>query len=109
MIARSWRATATPDGARRYEEHLHTAVLPELRAVPGFRMAYLMRRADGDGGGDSEGTVQIHVLTFWESMAAVTSFAGNTPQAAVVDRAAQAILLDFDQTVDHYEAEQHHA
>jgi hypothetical protein len=54
MIARSWRATATPDGARRYEEHFHTAVLPELRAVPGFRMAYLMRRADGDGGGDSE-------------------------------------------------------
>lgn len=42
--------------ARRYEEHFHTAVLPELRAVPGFRMAYLMRRDDGDG--DSGDTVQ---------------------------------------------------
>lgn len=107
MIARSWRATATPDGARRYEEHFHTAVLPELRAVPGFHVAYLMRRDGGDG--DSGRPVQIHVLTFWESMAAITSFAGNTPQAAVVDPAAQAALVNFDKTVDHYEAQQHHA
>ena len=107
MIARSWRATATPEGARLYAEHFRTTVLPEVRVVPGFRMAYLMRRDHGDC--DSEGTVQIHVLTFCESMAAVTGFAGNTPRVAVVDAAAQAILLDFDQTVDHYEAEQHHA
>jgi heme-degrading monooxygenase HmoA len=107
MIARSWRATATPDGARRYEEHFHTAVLPELRAVPGFRNAYLMRR--DDGAGDSGDTVQIHVLTFWESMADITGFAGNTLRAAVVDPAAQAVLLNFDKTVDHYEAQQHHA
>ena len=104
MIARSWRATTTPEGARSYQEHFRTTLLPELRAVPGFRLAYLMRRDEGDD--DREGTVQIHVLTFWESMAAITGFAGNTPRAAVVDAAAQAILLDFDQTVDHYEAEQ---
>jgi heme-degrading monooxygenase HmoA len=107
VIARSWRATATPDGARRYEEHFHIAVLPKLRATPGFRMAYLMRRDDGNG--DSVDAVQIHVLTFWESMAAITSFAGNAPQAAVVDLAAQDALSNFDTTVDHYEAEQHHA
>jgi hypothetical protein len=106
MIARSWRATATPDGARWYEEHFHTTVLPELRGCTDFRMAYLMRR---DWDGDHGETVQIHVLTFWESMAAITGFAGNTPQAAVVDSAAQAVLLNFDQTVDHYEAELHHA
>jgi len=105
MIARSWRATAGPEGARRYEEHFRTTVLPELRAVAGFRTAYLMRRDDGD----SERTVQIHVLTFWESMAAITGFAGDTPQSAVVDAAAQAVLSAFDRTVDHYEAEQHYA
>jgi heme-degrading monooxygenase HmoA len=71
-------------------------------------MAYLMRR-DGDGDGDSGDTVQIHVLTFWESMVAITAFAGNTPKAAVVDSAAQAVLSNFDETVDHYEAELHHA
>lgn len=107
MIARSWRATATPEGASRYQEHFRTAVLPELRAVPGFRMAYLMRRGPGDGA--SDGTVQIQVLTLWESLAAIAGFAGDTPQAAVVDAAAQATLVDFDRTVAHYEAEQHPA
>lgn len=107
MIARNWRATATPDGARRYEEHFHTQVLPELRGCTGFRMACLMRRDGGDGDGGA--MVQIHVLTFWESMAAITDFAGTTPRAAVVDPAAQAALLSFDQRVDHYEAEVHDA
>jgi heme-degrading monooxygenase HmoA len=105
MIARSWRATATLDGARWYEEHFRTTVLPGLRAIPGFRMAHLMRRhSDGDSGD----MVQIHVLTFWESMAAIVSFAGDTPQAAVVDPVAQAALSTFDQTVVHYETEPHH-
>jgi heme-degrading monooxygenase HmoA len=102
MIARSWRATATPDGARRYEQHFEITVLPELRAVPGFRTAYLMRR-------DHDDTVRIHVLTFWDSMAAIAAFAGSTPQSAVVDPAAQAVLLTFDPTVDHYDARHHSA
>ncbi|MGC4811175.1 hypothetical protein ACLQ29_11670 [Micromonospora sp. DT228] len=41
-------------------------------------------------------------------MAAIIGFASDTPQAAVVDPAAQAALLNFDQTVDHYETELHH-
>jgi heme-degrading monooxygenase HmoA len=106
MIARSWRATATPNGARKYEEHFRDVVLPDLRALPGFRTAYLMQREDRER--DGEGTVQIHVLTFWESMAAITGFAGNTPQAAVVHPAAQAALLNFNTTVDHYEVQQYH-
>jgi len=125
MIARSWRATATRDGARRYEEHFRDAVLPDLRTVPGFRTAYLMRRdaeaddataddataddatADDGAAADADGTVQLHVLTFWDSMASVTGFAGETPGAAVVHPDARAVLLTFDRTVDHYEAQQH--
>ena len=120
MIARSWRATATRDGARRYEEHFRDAVLPDLRTVPGFRTAYLMRRdaeaddataddatADDGAAADADGTVQLHVLTFWDSMASVTGFAGETPGAAVVHPDALAVLLTFDRTVDHYEAQQH--
>jgi heme-degrading monooxygenase HmoA len=96
MIARSWQATATTDGARQYEEHFRTAVLPELHAVPGFRTAYLMRR-------DAGPEVAIHVLTLWESMAAIAGFAGDEPGSAVVEPAARAVLLRFDETVVHYE------
>lgn len=98
MIARSWRAVATVDGARRYEDHFRVTVLPALRALHGFHIAYLMRRDDDD-------TVRIHVLTLWESMAAITRFAGDTPRAAVVEPAARAALLSFDETVEHYEAQ----
>ena len=107
MIARSWQATATPDGAGRYEEHFRDEVLPQLRALPGFSTAYLMRREDGDR--DATGTVRIHVLTFWESMAAIIGFAGNRPNAAVVHPAAQTVLLKFDKTVDHYVVQQYPA
>ncbi|GAA1844615.1 antibiotic biosynthesis monooxygenase family protein [Asanoa iriomotensis] len=95
MIARSWWATATPDGARRYEEHFRATVVPDLRAVPGFKTAYLMRHDEGD-------IVRIHVLTLWESMTAITDFAGNPPDAAVVEPAARSALLTFNTTVDHY-------
>jgi heme-degrading monooxygenase HmoA len=70
--------------------------------VPGFHTAYLMRRDDGDA-------VRIHVLTLWASMAAVTAFAGDTPEVAVVEPAARAALVTFDTTVEHYAAEPHHA
>ena len=67
--------------------HRHPGQRPQVRRAPpdrgrartarrtGFHTVYLMRRDDGD----SRDTVQIHVLTFWESMAAITGFAGNTP------------------------------
>ena len=99
MIARSWRAVATADGADRYGGHFRGAVLPELRTVPGFRAAYLMRRADA-------GEVHIHVLTLWESMDAIAGFAGSTPDTAVVEPAARAVLLRHDETVQHYEADE---
>jgi hypothetical protein len=60
LIARSWRATATPDGACRYEEHFRDVVLPDVRATPGFCTAHLTQRENRD----AEGTMQIHVLTF---------------------------------------------
>jgi heme-degrading monooxygenase HmoA len=96
MIARSWRAVATPAGADRYDEHFRTSVLADLRTTPGFLRAYLMRRPDG-------GEVRIHVVTLWESMDAIAGFAGATPDSAVVEPEARAALLRFDETVDHYE------
>jgi heme-degrading monooxygenase HmoA len=97
MIARSWRAAATPDGADRYDKHFRTSVLADLRRTPGFVRAYLMRSPEG-------GEVRIHVLTLWESMDAIAGFAGSTPDSAVVEPEARAALLRFDEQVHHSEA-----
>jgi heme-degrading monooxygenase HmoA len=96
MIARTWRAVATVDGAEGYERHFRDSVLPGLQALNGFRGAYLMRREAG-------GEVEIQVLTVWASLDAVREFAGEDLTAAVVEPAAKAVLTSYDATVAHYD------
>jgi len=94
MIARVWRATATPEGAEAYREHFTSSVLPTLRSLDGHRGAYLLRQ-------DDNGQVQLEVITLWESFEAIRAFAGADMTSAVVEPEAQAVLLDFDKTVSH--------
>jgi uncharacterized protein len=95
-ILRLWKGQATPEKAGEYIRHLTNNVLPELRAIPGHRGAYLLRRT-------VKGTVEFVVLTLWDSMAAVRKFAGPKPEKAVVAPQAQAMLSSFDDFVSHYE------
>jgi heme-degrading monooxygenase HmoA len=96
MIARTWRARASADGAETYRRHFIESVLPALRSVDGHRGADLLRhdRADGD-------VVELEVVTLWESMDAVRRF--SVPDVAVavavVEPEAKAALGDFDTTV----------
>jgi len=96
MIVRVWRAIATPGNAPAYREHLERTVLPQLRALPGFIGVTLMQCERGD-------QVELVVSSRWESLAAVRAFAGSTPERAVVEPAARAVLVGFDQSVTHYE------
>jgi heme-degrading monooxygenase HmoA len=104
MIARTWRCTASEQGALDYLHHFDHAVVPELQQISGYSGAYVLRREIKDG-------VELTVMTFWESMAAIREFAGNPPSIAVVAPAAQAVLRTFDATVEHAELvrDQRHA
>ncbi|MEV0316442.1 hypothetical protein [Nonomuraea fuscirosea] len=95
MIARAWKASATPEGARRYAEHFDGAVLPELRRQGGCRAAYLLTRESGE-------LVEIQVITHWESLETIRAFAGDDLDHAVVEPAARAVLTDFERTVAHF-------
>ena len=96
MIQRSWRARATPDRAGVYVEHLTRDVQPKLERLEGFLGLVLSQRRDG-------GNVEIVVQTDWASMQAVARFAGPTPDVAVVEPEAKAVLTSFDPTVQHHE------
>jgi heme-degrading monooxygenase HmoA len=96
MIARIWRATATPDNAPHYAEHFENSVLPELRQTLGFVDAYLLQRDAGE-------QREIIAFTLWESLDVIRNFAGEDIERAVVAPAAQAVLSSFDDTVTHYE------
>jgi hypothetical protein len=56
----------------------------------------VLRRADG-------GRVEFLVMTLWDSMDAVRRFAGDNPEAAVVEPEARAVLSEYDNFVRHYE------
>jgi heme-degrading monooxygenase HmoA len=96
MIVRSWRAHATRENAPLYAEHALSQVFPAIAKIAGHQGALVLRR-------DHDANVEIVVLTFWSSMQAVEAFAGPTPDVAVVEPEAQAVLLDYDHTVQHYE------
>jgi heme-degrading monooxygenase HmoA len=96
MIVRGWQAKATRDNAPRYRSHLEGAVFPQLKQLDGFQGAELLEATDGED-------VEILVLTRWRDMDAVRSFAGDEPDLAVVEPAAQAVLSRYAERVRHFE------
>jgi len=96
MIVRMWKAQAREANAAKYEQHFRTEVTHKLQAIPGFRGAELLRRTDN-------GIVHLVVQTRWDSMEVVRQFSGDDPGRAVVEPAARAVLLHFDEHVEHFE------
>ncbi len=96
MIVRTWSATADAAGAGNYSRYFDDTLLPQLRELPGFAGAYLLRRDLGE-----DGTVELTTHTFWESPEAIRAFAGDDTTLSVVEPEAQAMLLDFDRTAAH--------
>jgi hypothetical protein len=95
-IVRTWLARADAEGAGNYSRYFTGTLLPELRKLPGFEGAYLLRRdVDGDG------TVELTAHTFWESFEAIRAFTGDDITVAIVEPQAQAMLLHFDRTATH--------
>ena len=96
MIARLWRAWTTPDRAHVYREHLTGKVWPALRRIDGCLGGQLLERPVGE-------RVECLVITQWASWEAIHAFAGDDPVRAVVDPDARAVLLEFDERVEHFE------
>lgn len=96
MVIREWRGRASASSADAYPDHFRRSVLPELRQIPGFLGATLSRRR-------VSGKIEFLVLTRWESLDAIRSFAGDEPGKAVVEPGAVAALTDFNATVQHFE------
>ncbi|HEX4060731.1 MAG TPA: hypothetical protein VHY58_06875 [Streptosporangiaceae bacterium] len=96
LTVRTWSATATSAGAGDYSRYFAGTLLPQLRELSGFAGAYLLSRDLGE-----DGTVELTAHTFWESPAAIRSFAGDDITVSIVEPAAQAVLLAFDRTAAH--------
>ena len=96
MISRQWRGVAKAASADAYVEHLRTETFPAIRRLPGFRDATILRRPVPEG-------VEFLIVTEWESLGAIRAFAGDNVELAVVPEKVQAMMLDYDRVVRHYE------
>lgn len=97
MIARIWKARATPQRASEYAAYLQATVVPELSAIGGYQGVTLLQR-ERDGG-----VVEVTVITWWESLEAIRAFAGEAVETAVVHDSAARMLIDFDREVTHHQ------
>lgn len=95
LISRQWRGLAKPADADRYVAHLREDTFPQLRAIPGFVEASILRRDHDEG-------VEFLIVTRWTSLDAIQAFAGRDAERAVVPDAVQAMMIDYDRTVRHY-------
>lgn len=97
MVARRWTALAEgSEQADGYVEHFERTVRPHLEGTNGF-LGATVERVEADG------AIEIVVVTRWESIDAITAFAGEDIDLAVVEPEARAVLSRFDDRVRHIE------
>ena len=96
MIARLWKGHVPAAKAETYLKLMSEVALPDYRATPGNLGAWRLHRAQGD-------LVEVQMLTFWESMAAIARFAGDPVDRAKYYDFDPDFLIEMPQTVLHYE------
>jgi len=96
MITRLWRGWTAARNADAYEAFLLTDLFPQLRELPGFEGADVLRRPDGD-------EVAFVTLTRFATLDAVRAFAGEDYETAVIEPTALALLAHYDERAQHFE------
>jgi len=96
MFVRMWSCRTRLEKAGGYARYFREEVYQQLRGIDGYRGAYVLQRSLG-------GEAEILVLTLWDSMTAIRTFAGDDPNVAVVEDEAKALLNHFDLSVKHFE------
>lgn len=96
MISRHWRALARPGKADDYIHHLLHETFPKLSDIQGFFRASILRR-------ELKGGTEFLIVTEWASLEAIERFAGADLEVAVVPAVVQAMMVEYDPRVRHYE------
>ncbi len=91
-----WRGRTPADKADAYHGYLRATGLKEYAETPGNLGAYVLRRIEED-------VAEFLLISLWESMGAVSSFAGDEPERAVYYPEDDDYLLEREPTVSHYE------
>ena len=98
MIVRMWHGVVKAGSEQKYIDHLKRSTFPALNQMNGFVRAQILGSPVSDG-------TEFCIITQWESMQAIRSFAGPSTSDAVVPDEASALMVNYDRQVRHYQFE----
>jgi len=96
MIARLWRGRTRLQDGDAYTAFLKARAIPDYQQTEGFLQLVFLRRPVGD-------EMHFLLITFWTDWEAVKRFAGEDYEKAKYYPEDARFLLDFPETVEHYE------
>jgi heme-degrading monooxygenase HmoA len=96
MIARYWRGRVRSGLLEEYRRYIAEHALPDYRAIPGNRGAYVFTKENADHG-------DVITLSFWDTYESIAVFAGNDVTRARYYPEDPRFLLDFPEHVEHFE------
>jgi heme-degrading monooxygenase HmoA len=96
MVVRLWHGRTKASDANRYAEFLKARAAPDYGSVEGLRKLLFLRRRNGD-------VEHFLLVTLWDSMDAVTRFAGPLPDRAKYYPEDDAFLLEKEEATTLYE------
>src|SRR3954470_21827462 len=96
IILRRWSSRIRSADEAEYVAYIEATGLKDYRATPGNLGCQMLMRACGDG------TTEVTTLSWWESMAAITAFAGDDPEVARYYPEDDRFLLEKPEQVEHH-------
>ena len=96
MIARIWHGRTRIEDYEAYTEFMKVRAIPDYRKTAGFVKLIFLRNIRENAG-------HFTLITFWEDLEVIKNFAGEDFEKAKYYPEDGAFLLEFEETVTHYE------
>ena len=96
MIARIWRGWTRSWDADAYARYLMATTIPQCRAAPGNRAAYLLRRGESD-------RTEFVINTLWDSLATMRACTGENGEPPPLPADDARFLIGGAPAIVHYE------
>lgn len=98
MIVRTWHGIVPLEKAEAFRDHLQNTGVAEAKAIKGNKGAYIYSQSQGN-------FEHFFMVSYWEDIKSVHSFAGSKPQIAVTYPDDVKYSLISDPIVLHHEVQ----
>jgi heme-degrading monooxygenase HmoA len=98
MIARIWKGAVHQRDGDAYAGYMRETGVAAYASTPGNRGVWMLRR-------DVDDRTEFVMLTLWDSLEAVRSFAGDDYETAVFYPEDDRFLVERDLTATHYQVD----